>query len=73
MFLLAAAATLATSAPAPQPARASAQARATIRIIAGETVSFSNAAHAGNGRPLRDTVVRGASGGPLHARIIEFE
>ena len=72
MFLLAAAA-LATANPAPQPARASAQARATIRIISGETVSFSKLMPGSNGRPFRDTIVRGAAGGPQLARIIEFE
>jgi len=73
MFLLATAAALANATPAPQPLRASAQARATIRVISGETVSFSKAMPTGNGRAFRDTIVRGAAGGPQPARIIEFE
>ena len=73
MFLLAAAAALATPTPAPSPVRASAQARATIRIISGETVSFSKAPPVGNARSFRDTIVRGAVGGPQPVRVIEFE
>jgi len=73
MFLLATAATLATATPAPQPVRASAQARATIRVISGETVRFSSGLPPSNGRPLRDTIVRGAAGGPQPVRVIEFE
>ena len=73
MFLLATAAALANAAPAPQPLRASAQARATIRVISGETVSFSRVMPSSNGRPFRDTIVRGAAGGPQPARVIEFE
>jgi hypothetical protein len=73
MFLLATAAALANAAPAPQPVRSSAQARATIRVISGETVSFSRAMPASGGRSLRDTIVRGATGGPQPAKVIEFE
>lgn len=72
MFLLAAAA-LANATPVPQPVRASAQARATIRVISGETVSFSRTMPTSNGRPFRDTIVRGAAGEPQPARVIEFE
>jgi hypothetical protein len=72
MFLIAAAA-LATSTPAPQPVRASAQATATIRIITGETISFSRLQPSNSGRPLRDTVIRRADQAPQTARIIEFE
>jgi hypothetical protein len=73
MFLLATAAAFATATPAPQPVRSSAQARATIRIISGETVSFSRVMPTSNGRPFRDTIVRGATGGPQPAKVIEFE
>ena len=74
MFWIAAAAALATSTATPSPARASAQATATIRIISGETVSFSKAVPTGgSARPFRDTIVRGADRGPQPARVIEFE
>ncbi len=73
MFLLATTAALASATPAPQPTRASAQARATIRVISGETVSFSRVMPTSNGRAFRDTIVRGAAGGPQPARVIEFE
>lgn len=72
-MLLIAAAALATSTPAPQPVRASAQATATIRIISGETVSFSTPQANPDGRVFRDTMIRGADQVPQPARILEFE
>jgi hypothetical protein len=72
MFLIAAAA-LATSLPPTQPIRPSVQARATVRVISGETVSFSKPQPSDSARQLRDTIIRGADSGPQPARIIEFE
>jgi hypothetical protein len=72
MFLIAAAA-LATSTPPTQSVRPGVQARATVRVISGETVSFSKPQPSDSGRQFRDTIVRGADNGPQPAKVMEFE
>jgi len=73
MFLLAAAAIVATSAPPPSqvPVRVVAQATATVRIVSGVRVKLDSPTNRG-APPAHDSIVT-ADGMVRPARLIEFE